>query len=597
MIRVNFAGASLVDPGSYTDVQVAESSLASPALGVVALVGEADEGSAFSAESGLSAVTFGPDEFQSIVDKFGTGPLVDAAKLAISPSADPQIRGGAQELILIKTNNSTTASLSVPQSASTYGTVSAKRAGASGNNISYECSIVDGKAVITLSRLDSGLAEVSDPIGGNAVLTIECTDEDASAATVTITDTQFKTQLTGASTAQNLTLELKNFNSVKQLVEYISAQPGYTASAASSAMGTQKLEVLDKVTATPILGGASINKDAHEVKEFFAKSAIATFTASIKSGLPTAKAKTYLSGGARGATSGLDVLNGIDELMKRRVNYVVPLFSRNAEDDAADGLTDTDSSYDIVAIHQALAAHCNMGASVKGRKERQGFVGYVASDLSDASEKAADLNSPRVSMHVQKIDAVSASTGLVEEMQPHMLAVVNAAMRASAAPGLPLTFKAPLISGFSTETFDPETQSEKAISANLTFVERAPNGGFRFKLDNSTYASDRDAWIYNRPSILGAADLCAYAIRLNTEQFVGQRNSDITEESIKNLLIGVFDGLRASGVIVGDAKSSGKGYKDLSIKIKGSIVEVGVTLVLVEGLEFILSSIRVQRVG
>jgi len=64
-----------------------------------------------------------------------------------------------------------------------------------------------------------------------------------------------------------------------------------------------------------------------------------------------------------------------------------------------------------------------------------------------------------------------------------------------------------------------------------------------------------------------------------------------------NLLIGVFDSLKSAGIIVGDTNTGGRGYKDLKVRIRGSIVEIDVTLALVEGLEFILNTIRVQRAG
>lgn len=598
MIRVNFAGASLVIPGSYTDVQVAQSSLASPALGVVALIGESDEGAAFSTESGLSAVTFGPDEFQAIVEKFGSGELVDAAKLAISPSNDPQIRGGAQQLLLLKTNRSLIAQLAIPAGASTYGNLKAKRAGLPGNNVSYACSIVSSKAIITLERLDSGVREVSEPLGGNTVMTLVCNDSGISAATVTIAEGQLTTTLTGATFAQPLAIDLSRFATVKQLVDFINAQPTYVATVASAAVGAKPVSILDHVAAVSIKTTAAvIKKDAQEVRDFFAASTIASFEPVMFAGLPTTKAKSYLVGGARGATFASDVTDCIDALLKYRINFVVPLFSRDAAADVADGITDAGSTYDIHAIHQAVAAHCNQASSVKGRKERQGFVAFQGS-FDDTLEASASLSSARVQMLFQSVDVVSASSGLIVLKQPHMLAVLSAGMKAAAPVGLPNLYKQPLLSGFSHVDFDAETQAEKAIAGNLCFVAKAPNGGFRFVIDNSTYAQDKDAWINNRPSVIYAADVAAYSIRLATEVFVGQRNSDVSEESIKNQMVTVLDQLRSAGITVADPNlKAPAGYKDLSVKIKGSIVEIGVTLILVEGLEFILSSIRVQRAG
>lgn len=596
-IRINFAGASILDPGSYSDVKIAQGSIASPSLGVVALIGESEEGIPYSQEPGLDAVTFGPDEFGAIEEKFGSGELVDAAQLAISPSNDPAILGGAQELLLLKTNASTFATTTLPQSASTYGTLKAKKSGLPGNNASVQVAIVLSKAIITISRLDTGVSEVSEPLGGNSLMTLQCTDAVSTAATVTITDKEFKTQVTGG-TAQSLTVPLSSVPTVAQLVAFINAQPGYTASTASAQAGARPVSQLDRVTTANIKTAPySILQDAFEVRDFFSRSGIVSFEPALFVGLPTAKPKTFLTGGSRGATPAARIQDCLDALFKRRVNFIVPLFSRDATADAVDSLTDPGSTYTVDAVHAAVQSHVNQASTVKGRKERQGWVGYKGT-YANTAEKAAVLSSARVSLCFQDVDVLSATTGNVETKQPHMLAVIAAGMKAAAPVGTPNTFKQPNIFGFSHVDFDPETQSEKAIAANLTFVERdARQGGFRWKLDNSTYSKDLNAWVYNRPSVLYAADTAAYAVRINTEVFVGQRNSDVSEQSVINLLIGVFDSLKSAGIIVGDTNTGGRGYKDLKVRIRGSIVEIDVTLALVEGLEFILNTIRVQRAG
>lgn len=597
MIRVNFAGASLVDPGSYTDVQIAQSGAAAPALGIVALIGESEEGPAFVNESGLSAVSYGPDEFHAMVEKYGSGELVDAAKLAISPSNDPQIRGGAQEIVLLKTNNSTVAQLVIPQGASPFGTLSAKRAGVPGNSVAYQCSIVGGQAIITLSRLDTGVKEVSSPLGGAAVLTLQCTDATATTATVVIAASQLTTSVAGATAAQSLVLDLKRFPTVRQLVDFLNSQPGYAASTPTAALGARPTSELDNTPSHDIKVAYTIKKDFAEVAAFFSKSALVNFApAAGASGLPSTKAKTYLTGGTKGSTSAAAVQTCIDALLKRRVNFIVPLFSRDAASDIADGLTDSSSTYSIAAIHQGVAAHCNQAATIKGRKERQGFVGFKDTFLNSV-EASAQLSAARVQCQIQDVDVLSASTGLIALKQPHMAAVISASMKASAPVGLPNTFKQPLIDGFSHADFDPETMSEKAIEANLSFIENAPKGGFRFKIDNSTYSLiDGTEWANNRPSVLYAADTAAYSIRLSTERFVGQRNSDISEETVKNQMVTIMDSLKTAGIIVASSANP-KGYKDLTVKINGSIVNIGVTLILVEGIEFVLSSIKVQRAG
>lgn len=353
--------------------------------------------------------------------------------------------------------------------------------------------------------------------------------------------------------------------------------------------------VLDAQAAVNILVACSIKRDLQDVKDFFASSGLVDFSATAASGLPTTMVKTFLAGGAKGSTSAAQVTAALDALAKVRANFIVPLFSQDATADIAAGLTESGSTYTIAGVIAGLRSHCAQMSTVKGRKERQGFAGVKAT-YSAAKQAASDSAYNRLQLVFQEVQVLAAD-GSTPYKQPHALAVISAAMKAAAVVGLPNTFKAPNILAFRAPSgdFDPETQADDAIDANLCFVEKAPGGGFRFVLDNSTYAQVKDAWFNARPSVIYAADTAALSIRLNTETFVGLRNSDVTVETIKNLLVSVMDNLRASGIIVPDAASGGRGYKDLSVRIEGSIVRISVTLVLVEGLEFILSDITVQR--
>lgn len=591
-IIVNFAGASLRKPGAYSRTKIASSGAADAQLGVVALIGEAEEGPAFNAAD-LEASAYGPDQFADIQNQFGSGELVDMAKLSLSPSSDPQIAGGAQKLYLLKTNTGTKASLALPTS---YGSISAKLAGKNGNKISAQIQVTGSTAVVTVSRSDLGISEISEPLGNKVVMTLECTDGVASAATVTIASGVLTTSITGGS-ASPLSIKLSDFVTVGQLVEYINSIPLYSA-AVGSAAGAVNMSpsVMDSQSSATILAAPrDLKRDLQDVKDFFASSGLVDFSATATAGLPTTMVKTFLAGGAKGSTTAAQVTAAFDALAKVRVNFVVPLFSQDATADIAAGLTEASSTYTISGVLAGLRSHCAQMSTVKGRKERQGFAGVKAA-YSAAKQAASDNAYNRLQLAFQEVQVLAAD-GSTPYKQPHALAVISAAMKAAAVVGLPNTFKAPNILAFRAPSgdFDPETQADDAIDANLCFVERAPGGGFRFVLDNSTYAQTKDAWFNARPSVIYAADTAALSIRLNTETFVGLRNSDVTTETIKNLLVSVMDNLRASGIIVPDAASGGRGYKDLSVRIEGSIVRISVTLVLVEGLEFILSDITVQR--
>lgn len=590
-IVVNFAGASLRKPGAYSRVRVAQGGAAQAQLGVVAIIGESSDGDPFSAESGLSAVSWSPDQFNAIADKYGSGQLVDASRLSFAPSNDPQVTGGAQQLVTLKTNQSVKAQLAL---ASSYGTVKAKKAGTNGNNLSVEVDNSAGQRIITIADALSGQTEISSALGGAGTITIQIAGASVTASTLTINPTQIITTVTGGTTAA-LTLKKSQFNSLQQLADYLNSQPGYTVTVASG-QNSQPLSVMDTVSAQDAFTAPyTVLRNAADVAAFFAASALVDFTQTATAGVPAVLVKTFLAGGLLGATTNANIQACVDALSSLRINFLIPLFSRDATADITDGLTDAGSSYTIDSIHVAVRTHVAQNSTIKGRKERQGYVGYDG-PYATAVTKGANLGAARVSLQFQRVD-ITDSLGDLYTAKPHMLALINAGMKAAAVVGLPNTFKLININGFSTASndFDPETQADDAISNNLTFLEKAPGGGFRFVLDNSTYGLDLNAWIYNRPSVQYAADTAAFAIRLNTETFVGQRNSDVSPETIKNLLLSVMDGLRSSGIIVPDASSGGKGFKDLTVSFTGSVINTSVTLILVEGFEFVLNDIQVAR--
>jgi len=716
-IVINYAGASLRRPGAYSRLRVAQGAAAEAQLGILALIGEAEEGDDYSLETGPSAYTFNPEQYGEILEKFGSGELVNAARLSLQPGNDEQIVGGAQQLLVLKTNTSVKASLAL---ATNYGTLKAKKAGTPGNNVSVEISdtapvtgvaevtsitcvadvssslnsqyflydtpyvayyvwinvaaagvdpeiagrtgimvaiaeddiaadvatavaaamnasiyigaaavgavvtataahtgaaadAVDGaattgftfsvttqgvtavaaKKVVTIENSISGISEVSDTIGGQSVLQIWMTDTGASAATLTIDATKIMTTVTGG-TAPSLSIPKTQFNTINQLVDFINSKSGYVAVLGDSSQQNEPLSVLDRVAAQDIKAiPYQMLRNLQDMKNFFGDSGLVDFTATAFLGLPVADVKTFLFGGVKGATTNAKILGALDALMKSRVNFIVPLFSRDATADIADGLTDDASSYTIDSVHIAVRTHCSQNSTVKGRKERQGFLGYKGT-FDNAKTKSFNLSNARIALMFQDVDVQDAN-GEIVTAQPHMLAVINAAMRAAAVVGLPLLYKKANVNGFISQGFDPEVDADEAIDANLCFLEKAPGGGFRFVIDNSTYGQIKDAWIYNRPAVLYAADTACFAIRLNVETFIGQRNSDVTPETVKNLLISVMDGLRTSGIIVPDAQSGGKGYTNLTVSFAGNIIKTSVTLVLVEGFEFALNDITVTR--
>src|SRR6185369_6031940 len=124
---------------------------------------------------------------------------------------------------------------------------------------------------------------------------------------------------------------------------------------------------------------ARLKKDAYDVAQFFLNSSNVSMLNQSETGLPDAAATLLgggiaLSGGSLGATSTADIVNALTAFTKLRVNSVVPLFSRDASQDIADGLTDSASNYTILGIQQAVKTHLSLMATTKRKSERQGYM-------------------------------------------------------------------------------------------------------------------------------------------------------------------------------------------------------------------------------
>ena len=107
-ITVNFNGATFRKPGARSRLvvnQIAGQPLSGN--GAVAILGEAVGGAPGSVDGVQS---FDSTQFSELVEKYITGPIVDAAKVLLNPSRDARIANGASEIFVYKTNSSSQAS-------------------------------------------------------------------------------------------------------------------------------------------------------------------------------------------------------------------------------------------------------------------------------------------------------------------------------------------------------------------------------------------------------------------------------------------------------------------------------------------------------
>lgn len=134
-------GGVLVIPDSSVNINVVSNPSGIATSGVIALVGEADEGPSWSQDvaegNKLSANSYGPTDIARVTQKYGSGRLVDAFRGITSPSASNRIQGGPNRIILVKPNSSSKASY---ETADSHGEYEALRGGQSGNSIQVATS-------------------------------------------------------------------------------------------------------------------------------------------------------------------------------------------------------------------------------------------------------------------------------------------------------------------------------------------------------------------------------------------------------------------------------------------------------------------------
>lgn len=464
---------------------------------------------------------------------------------------------------------------------------------------------VEPSSTITLNQKRDLLVE-EDVVGGNVVLEIgRDTSGGVTSAEVDVT----LNKITLTTSASVIEFDKAAFVTIKQLAESISLQPGWSASVSSPIYNQLSLDALDFVSSVGALsstGGkpARLKKDAMEVQDLFEQSNIAGLVSPVAKGLPASLTETLLTGGAKGGTLTTDVVNALAKFEKFHVNSVIPLFSRNATADIADNLTDASSTYTIDGVHQAVKTHLSLMKTTKKKSERQGYLSVKAS-YGDCKDKIGNMADARVQMVIQDIRQANAQ-GVIKWFQPWALSCLMAGSRGGAPIGLPMTFKFMNCSGIrqtaqSMNTpeadivvdFDPDTQYDDAIQSGVTFLEAPRTGGFRVVVDNTTYGID-DNWVFNRANVIYAADIVAYNFRNTMElRYVGAKNT-LRAAEVQSTAESVLATFLAQGITVSTSDAP-QGFKGLSVKIEGNTILISVTIKLVEGIDFVLADISLQR--
>ncbi len=422
------------------------------------------------------------------------------------------------------------------------------------------------------------------------------------AATITIDEDGFTTSVSGGN-GDNLTYLFAQGGqdaTIADVVNFLNAQTDYSASVGTTALGQLAASSLDwgtfAINSSHGAKNGRIKTDAYRFAQSVGQNSSTVEFDRADKGIPQVQAVTYLSGGLKGNTSDADVSAALTALESVQLNFIVPLFSRDASEDITDGLTDDASDYTIDAINAACRTHVLSMSTLKRKRNRQAFLSFKGT-FAAAREAAANISSFRCSMNFQDMKVIS-STGSIVQFAPWMSACAAAGMQAAG-------FYRPILNKFincsgaiqAAGDFNDQNQTnmEDALLAGLLPIARGDNGGFRWASDQTTYGKDNN---FSMNSI--QATYITDVVALSSAQqmrnaFIGQALSDVSP----GILLSYFEGLMAEFVrlkLLAPSSDAPAGFKNASVTISGPVFVVNAEIKIAGALYFGLLNFLVSQV-
>lgn len=422
---------------------------------------------------------------------------------------------------------------------------------------------------------------------------------EGTTATITITDSVLSTTITGGAGA-NLSISLNQYLTLADLASYINSQTGYSCAVVAASTQTSPV-LLDNVSAQTICSTSAdlmpgrIKKAAANFARAASQSSALEYTATATNGLPLPMAtKVFLSGGSKGSTLAANIVSATTEMESIDVNFVVPLFSRDASADVSEGLTESGSTYTIDAVNALVKSHVLKMSTPKIKKHRSAFLSYWGL-YSEAKNRAASLANARISLAMQKTSQAN-SQGVIVNQLPWHTAAIAAGMQAAGFYKSITNKFANVISYTDPTGFDSGSpgQIEEALDAGLLFLEKAVVG-VKWVCDQTTYGIDTN-FVYNSIQAMYAADLVALDLSASFQTaFVGQSLADVDASTAMAFLASKMDQYKKQKLIAA-SDDAPLGFKNAKVKMSGPIMEVKVEIKLATAILFIPINIDISQV-
>lgn len=397
----------------------------------------------------------------------------------------------------------------------------------------------------------------------------------------------------------NLSINLEEMPTMSDLAAFISSQPGYSASSVANSNNLKPTR-LDEVSAVGIASTGAvkpgrIKRAAYNFSLKISESSVVDFEFEASQGLPEETATAiYLAGGARGATTAADIVNAIPALEGIKVNFVLPLFSRDASEDIAEGLTDSGSTYTIDAVNFAVKSHVLAMSTVKMKRNRIAMLSKSAS-YADAKAHAQTLASFRAVVCFQKTSQVNSVGQVVEYLPWHTAAIATGMQSAGFYKSLTNKF-ANVISYKDPSGFDSGNPGsvEDAIDSGLLFLQKETAGN-KWVVDQTTYGFDTN-FVYNSLQAVYMSDVLAIQLAESLERFaVGKSLADLDAPGIEAFIGKKMDEYKKLK-ITGASDDAPLGYKNLKVNINGPIADVKLEAKLATAILFIPIQLELSQI-
>ena len=459
-------------------------------------------------------------------------------------------------------------------------------------------SSAEYKALLTLARPSENFSE-SFAIGGDIALKVSYSGTSA-VMTIDKTAKTVAIAVVGGSGASIASMALADFPTINDFVTFLNSKTGYSAAVGSAIMGNQPLSALDggafDIASAHNAQTGRIKADGYKFAQAMANSSLASIPAAALAGIPAPSITTFFSGGAKGASTSGNVLAAIDALESVRGNFIIPLFSRDASLDIADGLTDSGSTYTIDAVNLAAKSHVIKMSTLKKRRNRQAFLSKNDTFLVQ-KESAAAIGVERCSMSFQDFKQLGGD-GLIHQFQSWMGAALAASMQAAGF------YKAIFFKNINTAgtvhavgdyNEQNDSQLEDALQSGLLPAKRSLTGGFVWASDQTTYIKDSN-FVFNSIQAMYVADIIALTCAQRMEgAFVGQSVADINAAIALSFLEAIMaDFLRLKLIAASD--DAPKGFKNAKVRINGGVMVVEVEIKLAGAIYFIPINFLVSQV-